>query len=435
MNIYTDFIPGTLIDFVVVLLLSLLIGLSQRKHFLHKDSQITFGTDRTYSLIGMLGFVLYTLQPQSLTVYMAGMLCLMLFLAAFYAYKLFKKDHSGTTSLLIALLTYTLGPLVCTQKLWVVILLVVSILILNEMKETFIKFSQKMNENEFINLAKFLIIAAVILPVLPNEEIIPGISLTPYNIWLSTVIISGFSYISYLLKRYIFNKSGLIVAGLLGGIYSSTATVVILTKKAAEARKEELGQYITAVFCSISTLYIKYFALLAIFNFELFSRFWYTFIIMFVVAGLVACYFHFFYNKADKDSEVSPAPADGGNSTDNEDKNPLEFKIAILFAILFIVFTIATHYTIQHFGTSGLKTLSVLVGVTDITPFILNLFQTELGVESGLLITAAFNAIISNNIVKMIYGIILSRKRILKPLLCGFSIVVAVNIAVLVLLV
>lgn len=420
-------LPIELTNFIIVLVISLLIGLSQRKHFAKQSENMHLGTDRTYTLIGLLGYTLYILKPDTMVIYIAGGVALFTLIALFYSYKLYKLDQTGMTSLLIALLTYSIGPLVYRTQLWVVIMLVVSILILNEMKATFRRFSQKMSEQEFMNLAKFLVISGVILPVLPNEQIVKGISLTPYNIWLTTVVISGFSYISYLLKRYVFNQSGIIVSGLLGGVYSSMATTVILTKKAATVKDSELGQYITAVFCSVSTLYIKYCILLAIFNIDLLKRYWYLFLIMFLCGLAVASYFHF------RDRKQSKTEVRGEYNNDNEekedDKNPLEFQIAIFFAVLFVIFTIATHYTLEYFGTDGLTALSILVGATDITPFILNLYQTHYDIADSMIIMATFQAIISSNIIKMIYGIILSKKRIMKPLLAGFFIIAAVNLS------
>lgn len=418
MNVLNIF-PDDMINFVIVLALSLLIGLSQRKHFLKQDITQTFGSDRTYSLIGILGFVLYNINPETMTLYICGGLLMLVLIGLYYSYMLFSKKVVGVTSLLISSLCYSLAPLVYTKELWVTIMVVVSILILNEMKESFINFTKKINDMEFINLAKFLIIACVILPVLPHDEIIKGYSLSPYNIWLTTVVISGFSYISYLLKHYILNKSGIIVSGLLGGLYSSTATCVILAKKAECASKESIGEYITAIFCAISTLYIKYLILLGVFNKTLLYQYWYLFITMFFVAMAVAMYFHFKYGKKNEEN----------NSTEEEDKNPLEFKVALMFALLFIVFTILTSYTLEQFGDSGLRTLSILVGVTDITPFILNLYQADYNVTYSLLMIATFQAIISNNIVKMIYGIILSKNKITKQLLTGFGVISAINIA------
>ena len=429
----TTLLPAELTDFIIVLLLSLLIGLSLRKHFLKQEITHLFGSDRTYSLIGILGYVFYIIAPQTMLAYIFGGAGLLIMLGLYYNYKLHNQQGVGVTSLLIALFCYSIGPLVCTHKLWITIMVVVSVLILNEMKESFIKFTQKINDLEFINLAKFLIIAFVILPILPHNEIIPGIALTPYNIWLSTVVISGFSYISYLLKKYVFNKSGLIVSGLLGGLYSSTATTVILAKKAADASDQRRGEYTTAIFCAISTAYLKYVILLCCFNPTLLIQYWYLFIIMFIISLLTAAFFHFKQMKKGVSIEVEKEDEgkEGTGNETEEDKNPLEFKIALVFALLFIIFTIITHYTLQQFGNSGLRTLSFLVGITDITPFVLNLFQAKYAVESSLLMIATFQAIISNNLVKMIYAIILSKNKITISILAGFGIIIAVNIALL----
>lgn len=61
-----------------------------------------------------------------------------------------------------------------------------------------------MKNDEMITLAKFLAISGIILPMLPHKNLIPDINLTPYSIWLATVVVSGISYLSYLLKRYVF---------------------------------------------------------------------------------------------------------------------------------------------------------------------------------------------------------------------------------------
>lgn len=426
----SQILPTELTNFLIVLGVSLIIGLSQRKHFAKQSENMHLGTDRTYTLIGLLGYALYILEPETMVIYISGGIALFALITLFYSYKLFRLDQTGMTSLLIALLTYCIGPLVYKTQLWVVITLVVSILILNDMKSTLRKFSQRISEQEFMNLAKFLVISGVILPVLPNEEIVDGIALTPYNIWLTTVVISGFSYISYLLKRYVFNKSGIIVSGLLGGVYSSMATTVILTKKAAKVKESELGQYITAVFCSVSTLYVKYMILMAIFNINLLTAYWYAFAIMFVVGLAVASYFYFRDKKQTKKAQLA-AESDGTIVVDEQedDKNPLEFQIALLFAVLFVVFTIATNYTIKIFGTEGLTALSILVGATDITPFILNLYQAKYPISDSVIVMSTFQAIISSNIIKMFYGIFLSKRRIVKPLLAGFAIITVINLS------
>ena len=296
--------------------------------------------------------------------------------------------------------------------------MVVSILILTEMKDKFIEFTKSMNDEEFSNLAKFLIVAGVILPVLPKNELIEGTGLTPYSIWLATVVISGISYISYLVKKYVFKEGGIIITGILGGIYSSTATCIILAKKAKEDSKR-VSEYVSAIFWAITMMYMKILVLLGIFNIDLLKQYWYLFAVMIVVSALTAVLFH----KRNDQGENN-----GESVVVEEDKNPLEFKVSILFAILFVAFTLVTHYALIYFGDSGLKVLSIIVGVTDINPFIINLFQSHHNIDSALLILAAFQAIISNNVVKMFYGIFFSGKTLTKDLVKGFGVIIVVNI-------
>lgn len=418
-----DILSSDLVKFVVVALMSLVIGLSQRKLFFKDDEPIhTFGSDRTFTLIGILGYILYLAGSGSLVPFLCGGATLSMLLIVYYVHKIFREGSYGFTSIVIALITYCLAPIVYEKEPWMAILIVVAVLILTEMKDKFIQFTKTMNDEEFINLAKFMIIAGVILPILPKVEIIEGTGLTPYSIWLATVVISGISYASYLVKKYIFKDAGVIVTGILGGIYSSTATCIILAKKAKD-KNGDLSEYVSAIFCAITMMYFKMMALLGIFNMELMKRYWHLFAIMIVASALVAI---FFYMKKMKNKESGVV-----EQVEEEEKNPLEFKVAILFAFLFIAFTLVTHYALQYFGDSGLRVLSIIVGVTDINPFIINLFQSNHSVEASLLILAAFQAIISNNVVKWGYGTFFSGKKLLKDLLLGYSVICVVNIVLL----
>lgn len=421
-----DILSSDLLKFVLVTLMSLVIGLSQRKLYLkEEDSKHAFGADRTFTLIGILGYILYVAGSGSIVPFLCGGVTLTLLFVAYYIHKIFVQKSYGITSIVIALITYCLAPVVCEKDPWMAILVVVAVLILTEMKDKFIQFTKSMNDEEFINLAKFMIIAGVILPMLPKTELIEGSGLTPYSIWLATVVISGISYASYLVKKYVFKDGGVIITGILGGIYSSTATCIILAKKARD-KNGDLSEYVAAIFCSIAMMYFRILILLGIFNFELMLQYWYLFAIMIVTFAMVALYF---YMRKRRNQSV----AQESQALEIEDeKNPLEFKVALLFAVLFVAFTIITHYALIYFGDSGLRVLSVIVGVTDINPFIINLFQTQHAVAGSLLILATFQAMISNSFVNMVYGVAFSGKKLLKDLALGASVICAVNILILV---
>ena len=236
MKDYLDILPKELVSFVLVTLFALLIGLSQRKMMLKNETdKITFGTDRTFTFIGILGYILYILDQNSLMLFMGGGVALVALFGLSYYGKIRNHDVYGLTTILIGLITYCLAPIVITQPPWFSITIVVAVLMLTEMKSTFIRFANEMRNDELVTLAKFLAISGVILPVLPKTNIIEGINLTAYSVWFATVVVSGISYASYLLKRYVFKESGIFVSGLLGGLYSSTATITILAREAKTA--------------------------------------------------------------------------------------------------------------------------------------------------------------------------------------------------------
>ena len=146
-----------------------------------------------------------------------------------------------------------------------------------------------------------------------------------------------------------------------------------------------------------------------------------SFAILVVLSSLVAVYFLKFQDGKKRQSDVKTLPAH---------TNPLEFKMALIFAALFIFFAIITEFVTNRYGSGGIKVLSFIVGVTDIDPFILNLFQSKLNIAHTIIVMAVVNAATSNNLLKLIYGIILCDKSLRRPLIVGFSILIVAGLVV-----
>jgi uncharacterized membrane protein (DUF4010 family) len=419
-NEFINLLPPDLIKFVLVVLFSLLIGLEQRRQFLDSNIGSRFGTDRAFTLIGILGFILYRLSPATLIPFLGGGFILSIFLAIFYFIRGFHQKKFSLTSIIVALITFCLTPIIYTQPDWLVILIVVSVLILVEIKEALFDFSKKIDDNEFITLAEFLVIAGVILPLLPNETFSEIITISPYKFWLAIVAVSGISYFSYLLKKFIFPKSGIILTGILGGLYSSTVTTFILAKKSKEL--EEDYKITAAIILATTMMYIRIFILALLFNKPIAMQLAPSFSFFAILSALIALYFIWLDKKQTNKIEMKQEI--------NSMSNPLEFKTSLLFGTLFIAFVLLTGFVNKQYGISGIKFLSFVVGVTDIDPFIMNIFQSKWSTTNGVLATAVINAVTSNNLLKMIYSITLSKKSIRKPILFGFSILIIIGLVV-----
>lgn len=409
-------IPKDLSSFLLVVLFSLLIGLEQRRLHIELEFESLFGTDRTITLIGILGFILYILSPVTLTLFFAGGFVLAALLGIYYFNKIKVKNQWGLTSVVIALITYCLTPLVYLQPPWMVMLIVVTILIVVEIKESLFQFSKKFDRNEFTTLAKFIIIAGIVLPLLPHDPISKWINISAYQIWLSIVAVSSISYFSYLLKKFVFPNSGIILSAVLGGLYSSTATTIILAKKSKE--ENDAVTITSGILAATGMMYIRILILAWIFNFNVAMKLLPYFTAFVIISAVLIALLQM-------KSKTSEAELLKVNNT----QNPLEFKTALVFGLLFGFFAVLTNVVVANYGNMGVNILSFIVGVTDIDPYILNLFQhTDSNLHINTIVNATIIASASNNLIKMIYTLILGESKIKRNIVIGFSVLIVASI-------
>lgn len=408
-------IPDGFIKFMLVLIFSLLIGLEQRRHHINENEDLLFGTDRTFTFIGLLAYVLFIADQVNYIPFLIGFVLIGLLLGIQYNHKIAQNGKYGLTSTILALLTYCIPIMVFTQPVWLVLSFIVALLIITELKNHFITLSKKASEEEFITLAKFIALAGVVLPLLPEENISTQVPVSPYHLWLAIVVVSGISYSSYLLKKFIFPDSGIMLTGLLGGIYSSTATTVIL------ARKEKQGfagtQTVSAIMLANGMMYLRILVLAFIFNISVARHLAIPFLAMFSISYVLS--------KLKRKKTLSPPLEGTQESILASNKNPLEFRTAAIFGLLFVVFALITDFVLKKYGSSGVTNLAFIVGVTDIDPFLLNILQQKDGIEEMVTTLAIINATNSNNLLKMAYAITLSSKIIRKSLILNFSILIA----------
>lgn len=413
-----NYIPTEIVNFFLVLIFSLLIGLGQRRHHLDDDESLLFGTDRTFTFIGLLGYVLYIADPKGFTPFLVGLSILGLLIGIQYFQKIKQQKEFGLTTSILALLVYCLSVLVFTQPVWLVLSFVVAILILTEMKSQFITISQKASQEEFITLAKFIAFAGIILPLLPSKNISDMIPISPYGLWLAIVVVSGVSYASYLVKKFIFPDSGILLTGVLGGIYSSTATTVILAR---QEKKERTGaQSVSAIMLANGMMYLRVLVLAYVFNQEIGVMLTIPFLFMFGAAYVISRVI--LWKNGDKSRQVNVRETNVGN------RNPLELRTATIFGILFVVLALITETVLKHYGSEGVTGLAFLVGFFDVDPFLLYLLQQHSGIIQITVALAIINATNSNNLLKMFYAISMSSKSARKMIVLSFVSLVAIGL-------
>lgn len=381
-----------LVQFVLTVVFSFLIGLeikSYRLQFHAQETSTTIGSARTYTFIGMIGYI-FCIIDEGLVVYIAGMICFTLLFSLFYFQRL-KEQKTSILVYLVALVVYSFGPLVVHYPFWLASLIfVLTIFILNA-KQNLHNLMLNINVAEMGTLGKMVLLSAVILPLLPHNNIADFLPLSPFEIWLAVVIISAISYGSYVVQKYFLNQKGYLLASIIGGAYSSTATTVVLSHKAKGIGNSMASILTASIIAASSMMYLKLVVVAAIFNSAIAMSLLLPFIGLFLVGIIIALLY------AKNNATV------GAVDMQLMDKNPLDLGVAFIFTGIFIVMMIVTHFVTTHFGTSGLNILSFLVGFTDIYPFILSILTGDHRIEDTQVVSAILIAAGSNNILKAIY--------------------------------
>ena len=389
-------LPPEGVKILLVLFLSFLTGL-EREERRTGAGQFSFGGVRTYPLIGLIAYGISLLAGGEILPVTLGFAVVAGFLMLSYRNKL-QSGVAGVTSEMSALATYVAAALVYRDQFWIATTLTVASMLLLELKGGLEGLTERVAPEEILTFTKFLLLTAVILPVLPNREF--GIfAINPAKAWLVVVAVSSVSYGSYVIQKVTKGQGGVMLAALLGGAYSSTVTTVVLAKRAKLECRPHLFSGATLV--ASGMMYLRLAGLVMIFNRSLIALLGVPFL---VLAGAgIACGWLW--------SRVPDAKV-GDVAREFEPKNPLEMRAALGFAVLFVAMLVATHLVVTYLGKAGVYSLAALMGVTDVDPFIMGMTQdaganAPLGVAAAAILIAAS----SNNLVKGIYSFSLSDRK------------------------
>lgn len=79
-----------------------------------------------------------------------------------------------------------------------------------------------------------LAMTVILLPILPDRTIDPWQAVNPFELWLMTVMIAAVSFAGYVAFKVSGDRSGVIMNGIAGGLVSSTAVTLTLSRMARQ---------------------------------------------------------------------------------------------------------------------------------------------------------------------------------------------------------
>ncbi|MDD5543776.1 MAG: MgtC/SapB family protein [Acidobacteriia bacterium] len=392
-----QWLPPDGVKIVLVLFLSFLVGIEREERKAGAEHYL-FGGVRTFPLIGLIGFAIAFLARGQLVPVFIGFAVVGGFLMLSYWRKLASPQMAGVTSEMSGLTTYLVGAMVYYDHFWIATTLCVANVLLLELKSALEGLTKRIAPDEILTFTKFLLLTAVILPILPNRAF-GTYQINPFKTWLVVVAVSAISYGSYVLQRLTSGQGGVLLAALLGGAYSSTVTTVVLSRRSNQETRPHL--FAGGILIASGMMYLRLVALVGLFNRQLMA----ILAPAFLVLAALALGAGWLWSRR-------PDPTSKEIKREFEVKNPLELRAAFFFAFLFVLLLVITHFAVVYLGRAGVFSLAAIMGVTDVDPFILGMTQaagslTPLQVAAASIMIAAA----SNNMVKGVYAYGLSRRQ------------------------
>ena len=219
--------------FAVALGLGILIGLERERA---KGEEGGAGV-RTFALIALAGAIAGYLDRNlglgwfALAIFVAvGALLISLYVLTSL------RGDTGITTEVSALLAFLLGLLCAHGQLQVAAWVAVAMALMLALKDWLHRLARRIDTSDVEATLKFAIVTLIILPLVPDQNYGPAPLdvLNPYKVWLMVVLISGLNFMSYLLIKIVGAEHGIGIAGLLGGLASSTAVTLGFSQRSRQ---------------------------------------------------------------------------------------------------------------------------------------------------------------------------------------------------------
>jgi len=394
--------------------LGLLVGL-QRQRALSQLAGI-----RTFALITLFGSVSGLLAMEfSGWVVAAGAVALAsLLIIGNVAQMRSDTAGPGMTTEVSALLMYGVGAYLTTGPIAVAVAVGGTTALLLHFKDTMHTFVARIGENDVRAIMQFVVIAFVILPVLPDETFGPYDVLNPHDIWRMVVLIVGISLGGYVAYKLLGDAMGTLVAGLLGGLISSTATTISYARRTQE--QEDLAPFagLVIVLATIVSLG-RQAAEVAVVASDAFIPLAIPLMIVMATMGAVAAVSYFLVKH---DAVKIPEP-----------RNPAGLRTALIFGGLYAFITLAIAAARDLFGGAGLYSVAMLSGLHDVDAITLSAAhqttteQIDIDQAWRVILLAA----LANLFMKGLYAALIGGRRLLMWIAVPFGLGLAIGVLLL----
>ena len=326
------------------------------------------------------------------------------------------NQRLGLTSELGMLLTFLLGILIAykfIQESLAAVVLITTILSLKEQLHGIVK---KLTQEEMSAFIKFIILALLVLPLLPNQTFGPENSINIKDLGWIVLVVLTFSFGGYLLLKFGTPNKGILLSALIGGLFSSTMIAWLFASRSRE--KPEYGAvYGAGIVLASSVMLVRVFILCSLYAFPVAKLLLLSLSLMLFTSIIPA-----FLSWRKKEEQAQTGAIDAGN--------PLDVKNALFFAGLYIATTLLMFYSREWLSESMVYATAAVTGIADIDAITLSTakwasLQPD---QNRMAVNLILTAIFSNSIFKLSVSLIRGVPVLKIAALKGFGLVLAAGV-------
>ena len=379
----------------VALLGGLAVGIERQWSGKAEGPRARFAGLRTFTLLGLISGLCGWLWTAGLTgpavIVLAGLGALVV-----VAYQSASRtDIDGTTEV-SAFVVLTAGVLAgAAHHQLASAIIAITVLLLVEKRQLH-RLVKRLNVVELRAGVRFAIMAAVILPLLPEGPYGPFGGIRPRQLWELVLFFSGLSFVGYVARRVVGRGRGLAVAGMLGGLVSSTSVTLTYSRMSHETKLP--GQALASgVMGANALMFVRVLIVTLVLAPSLAGAIWLKLTAP-AVLGFVLFWFGLRRTKSDAREQ-------------DEDKNPLQVWAALQMAALFQIVLFGVSLATQYFGERGLIGSAALLGLADVDALTLTMSRATTAATAS--VDAAGLAVIVgtlvNTLVKLSLTLVIGR--------------------------
>lgn len=343
---------------------------------------------RTFALIGLTGGLLTLLSSDSALLLAGGVIAVAALFAVSFRNAAEATGNLSITAAIAGVATFALGALAAAGHAALGIGAAVIVALLLDLKPMLHSWLRRIQAGELNAALQLGVLTAVVLPLLPDAGYGPYAALNPYRIWLAVVLIAGLSLVGHVAVRWRGERQGLLWTGLLGGLASSTAATLALSRA---ARAQEPGARVAAaaaIVASCGVMFLRMAVVVAALQPTLFSGLGGLLLLLAATSSVLAAWQWGASARAAKGT--SPAAAE----------RAFDLGTALGFGLVLAAVAVVARAARDALGSAGVYAVAFVSGLADVDAILIS--SAEMQAQGELGAPAAATAILLATVANML---------------------------------